>query len=277
VSFDVLVARARGLASRAALAPVGSPRVVEDLLRERATHELAILRRWGGDAVRSFELDEDRHTLRAIARGLVANIGPAQRVRAAIPTSSLPRRLIDLVANAATFADIRTVLDTHPLAEAFGASELFDVEHALARLYVANTCARDGAFAVFRSQLVDSQNVLAALLLAARGGDLARDTYFLAGGERLDRKTFVAAASSDDVRTLLARVFAGTPIAAAVFAPAPAAVEDAALAWELATQTRLRRSEPLGLAPVLWLVLRRRDETRRLRHAAWNAVLGGGA
>jgi hypothetical protein len=275
MSFDVLATRARGLASRG-LEVSGPPRVVEDLLRERAMQELAILRRWGGDAIRSFELDEDRHTLRAIARGLVANIG-AQRGRGVVPTSSLPQRLIGRCANATTFADIRAVLEDHPLAAAFDATELFDVEHDLTRLYFRSARIRDAAFITYRAQLADTANVTAALLLSARGGDLAREAHFLDGGGRLDRKTFLAAASSDAAHAELARAFAGTPIAAAIFAPAPAAVEDAALAWQLATQTRLRRRDPLGLAPVLWLVLRRREETRRLRRTAWNTVLGGAA
>jgi len=87
---------------------------------------------------------------------------------------------------------------------------------------------------------------------------------------------FLAAAAGplELTRELLARAFAGTPVARA-FGAGASALEDAALAWQLATQARLRRTDPLGLAAVLHLVLRRRDEVRRLRHAAWRLALGG--
>ena len=51
--------------------------------------------------------------------------------------------------------------------------------------------------------------------------------------------------------------------------------EDAALEQQLATQRRLRRSEPLGLAAVIHVVLGRRAAARTLRRAAWRSALGG--
>jgi len=84
-----------------------------------------------------------------------------------------------------------------------------------------------------------------------------------------------AVASPATARERLSRAFVGTPIAATLFAARPSAIEDAALAWQLATQAQLRRLEPLGLASVVWLALRRRDEARIARAAAWSAVLGG--
>ena len=68
----------------------------------------------------------------------------------------------------------------------------------------------------------------------------------------------------------LARAFAGTPLA-----DPSASIDDAALAWHLATQAALRRAEPDGLAAVIHHVLRRRAEARRLRRAAWRLALGG--
>ena len=46
-------------------------------------------------------------------------------------------------------------------------------------------------------------------------------------------------------------------------------------AWQLATQARWRRVEPLGLGPVLWLWLRMRREHAQVRLAAWRLALGG--
>ena len=278
MSFDLLAARARGLGTRSLPEAVGSPRAVEDTLRDRTSAELAVLARWDGAALVPLELDEDRRTLRALARGLVANIAPSQRVVGAVPTRTLPHRRLGALANAASFAEIRELLGAHPLAAAFDASELFAVELALARRYFARARLRDRAFAIYVAQLVDVENAQAALLLAARGGDVTQETIYLAGGKRLDRATFLAAcASLEAARERLSRAFVKTPLAAALFAPSPAAVEDAALAWHLETQAHLRRIEPLGLAPVLYFVLRRREEARRLRRAAWSAALGGAA
>lgn len=277
MTLATLAVRARGLGTRRAPEVTGPPATVEDLLCERAAQEIAILRRWGGDAVTAFELDEDRRTLRAIARGIVAGTSATRRAVGAVPTSSLPRMLLARIANAASFADVHELLGKHPLADAFEATDLFDVEHALAHAYFASVHTREPAFATYLAQLVDVENVGAALALSARGGDLAAASLFLPGGRLLDRSAFLVAAASEAAPEQLARVLAGTPLSRALFAAQPAAIEDAALAWHLATQTRLRRLEPLGLAPVLWLVLRRREEARRLRARAWAGALGGGS
>jgi plasmid stability protein len=175
-----------------------------------------------------------------------------------------------------SFAEVRELVTPHVLAEAFSAPELFEVEHALARAFFAHARSHDAALAAYLTQLVDIENAQAALALSARGGDLDADPLFLAGGNRIDRALFRAAATSPaTTHEQLARAFTGTPLATAMFAARPAAIEDAALAWQLATQIQLRRLDPLGLAPVLWLVLRRREETRRLRARAWSAALGG--
>jgi hypothetical protein len=154
----------------------------------------------------------------------------------------------------------------------------------LTRLFAARAARGplDRAMRSYLAQLIDAENAGAALLLASRGGDLSAERAFLdAGvpGPRLDRARFLAAAAGplDAACAVLAGALAGTPLAAAVFAPEPAALEDAALAWQLQTQARLRRSEPLGLAPALHAVLRRRDEARHLRRAAWRVALGGAA
>ena len=274
MSLGPLAARARGLATRTLDGTGGTPRLVEARLRDRSERELAVLARWGNNAIAPLELDEDRYTLRAIARGLVAKMPASQRIDGAIATRSLPRRMLGKLASAASFAEVATVLGDHPLAAAFGATDLFDVEAALVRRYVAAARSTDPAFVAYREQLVDVANAVTALLLAARGGDLLREPLFIAGGRLLDHASFLARSG---VREMLARRFAKTPLASAVFAPGPAAIEDAALAWQLATQRRFRLLEPLGLAPVLCLVLERRAEGRGVRRTAWRDALGGAA
>lgn len=272
---EALVVRARGLWTRRALAS-GPPSAVEELLRERMTAELAILRRWDARAIAVLELDEDRHTLRTIARGIVAGVPSARRVIGAVATASLPRAAIARLADAASFAAVHAALGDHPLAAAFLVEDLFDVEHGLARRVADLARSRDRALAEYLAGSIDVANAQAALALSLRGGELAAESLFLPRGRRVDRALFVAAAGSRDAAaSLLARAFSGTPVGAALFAGSPAAIDDAALAWQRDTQARLRRLEPLGLAAVVGLVLQRRDEARRSRAAAWGAALGG--
>jgi hypothetical protein len=272
----VLAARARGLASRHPLAVPATPRGAEQAIRVRITAELRLLARWA-EAPRCLApifLDEDRHTLRAIARGLVANAVPASRSVGAITTPTLSQRTIEAIAGARSFAEIGERLADHPLATAFAASDLFTVEHALVRCYFERARTADAAVATYLAQLADVENASTALLLSQRGGELAAGDLFLRGGRVLARDAFLAGCRDRD-RTVLARAFARTPLASAVFSSSPSAFEDAALAWQIAAQARLRRIEPLGLANVLWYVLDRRDEARHLRRAAW--TLGGAA
>ena len=84
-----------------------------------------------------------------------------------------------------------------------------------------------------------------------------------------------AAGPLDETREILATALRGTPLERAVRTSSPAAVEDATLAWQLASQRAMRRASPHGLSSVLFLVLRRREEARRLRRAAWRFALGG--
>jgi hypothetical protein len=272
----VLAARARGLASRRALVLPPTRRGTEQAIRARATAELRLLARWAEDSrcLAPIFLDEDRQTLRASARGLVANVVPASRSEGAIATPTLSHRTIAAIAGARSFTEMGALLADHPLAGAFAASDLFDVEQALVRCYFERAQTADAAVATYLAQLADVENASTALLLAQRGGDLAPANLFARSGRLLARDAFLAACRDRD-RTVLARVFARTPLASAVFSPSPSAFEDAALAWQLATQARLRRIEPLGLANVLWYVLHRRDEARQLRRGAW--TLGGAA
>lgn len=272
---EALVVRARGLSARRAVAS-GSPSAVEDMLRERATSELAILRRWDAGAIAVLELDEDRQTLRTVARGIVAGVPAARRTLGAIATASLPRAVIASLADASSFAAVHAALAEHPLAAAFLAEDLFDVEHGLARRVADLARSRDRALAEYLAASIDVANAQAALALSLRGGELPVESLFLPRGRRVDRALFVAAAGSrDTAASLLARAFDGTPVGAALFAGSPAAIDDAALAWQRDTQARLRRLEPLGLAAVVGLVLQRRDEARRARAAVWSEALGG--
>lgn len=292
--MSALVARARGLATRALPAELVAcvpcdPDGVERLLARRLASDLAILVRWAGrdrPLVDALVLDEDRRSIRGIVRGLAGNVAGARRIDGAIPTPSLPVAVLEQLARATSIADIAHVLEGvgHPLAVALAkdATDLLAIEVALARELVDRTRAarrRDSALDHYLGALVDGENAAAALLLAARGGTLEPAAMFLEGGRRLDRATFVQASGVDveRARERLARVFAGTAIASALYQAATGAIEDAILDDELATQARSRRTAPTGFAAVLHLWLVRRGEARQLRRTAWRAALGGAA
>ena len=307
-----LVARARGLAGRllseellvdverardvrslaAALRGAGittiSAPAVDATVRRTLANELALLVRWTGerngrrDTLAVIELDEDRRSLRGILRGLAAGVAPDSRLEGAIATSHLPERALTQLATAATIADLQRRLARldHPFSRALivepGAIDLVAGELALARAFAAATAStRETAARIYIAQLIDIENVAAITAFRSRGRALHVDRLFLAGGQRLARDQLIAMAKADAWREQLARTFARTPIASAIFAPA--ALEDAALTWQLTTQARLRRSDPHGLAAVLHFVLCRRREAERLRRAAWRVAFGGAA
>jgi len=302
VTPDDVVARARGLVGRVladasfgeieratdanALASAlgvadGSPDAIDRIARVRIAADLAILSRWARaypDAIAALELDEDRRSLRAIVRGLAASAGAELRLAGTVPTARLPELLLAALASAPSIEAIKSLLGVHPLAPAFDALDPIAIEVALARGFVehARRSSADRAMRVYISQVVDAENAGAALLIAARGGGLDASEMFIDGGGLVRRERFLAAArEAATSRELLSRAFAGTPLALAVLASSPAALEDATLVWQLGTQARLRRTEPHGLAAVIHVVLRRRAEARRLRRAAWGIALGG--
>jgi hypothetical protein len=287
-------------------AAIAAPAVIERAALARSRTDLATLVRWAGPAAAALALlglDEDRRTLRGVVRGLAAGAPRDRRLDSAVATATLPRAVIEAIVALPSLGEIAAFLARrdHPFAAALvigpaprrgapgaapvgAAIDLLAIELALAHAFAA--CARAasgrcaGALATHVGQILDAENAAAALLLAARGDGLAPARAFLAGGARLDRATFLAAATAppDDAPAALAAAFARTPLAEALAAARtqPAALDDAALAWQIATQARLRIAEPHGLAPVLYLVLRRRAEARRVRRAAWRVALAGG-
>lgn len=263
---------------------------VEAALARRATDELGILVRWADDRARALSVivdDEDRQSLRALLRGLVAGLPVERRLATASPTPRLTATALRDLAEQPSAAAFGAALARlrHPFAGALApvlAREpvnLLAIELALARAFAtrARRARGDRALALHVAETIDGDNAASALLLAARGRDLDAAACFEPGGHRLGRATYLAAARTDVVgaRVTLAAAFRGTPLDKAVRSSDPAALEPALLEWQLATQERLRRVDPTGLAAVLWFVLRRRREVRRIRRAAWRLALGG--
>ena len=309
---EPLVARARGLGTRllsaellaeidAAVDPApvlvraglpAHPDELDEAAHDRIARDAQILARWSdelGNApprdhrtrgpLAPLWLDEDRRSLRTIVRGLAAHASVRRRLAGTIGTPNLPPPVLATLAEQTSIGGIAHVLAAHehPYARAV-AGETLDplaIELAIARRFGELAHSRDHAMRAYVRQAIDAENIESALLIAARGKRVS--DAFVPGGELLDRATFEAACGEgiEDCRARLAEAAATTPLAAALFEAAPGAVADATLRWQLATQAKLRRIEPLGLAAVIHVVLRRRDETRRLRHAAWRSVLGG--
>jgi len=276
--FDQLV----GALARAGVTPpaVYDAETLDRTMRDRIARDHATLRRYTTD-LGPLELDEDRRSLRAIVRGLVGAVSARRRLAATIPTAGLPSSVLAALAEATNAGEIAAILVRcgHPFAPVFPRTsiDLLELELALARRFAEIARSNDRALHTYLEQLIDAENAEAALVLATRSHDLAPSSAFVAGGRRLDRATFLVAAAGpiEAARDHLSHAFAGTPLERAVLASAPAAVEDAALAWQLETQARLRRIEPLGLAAAVHVVLRRRDEARHVRRAAWRVALGG--
>ncbi|HEY5948558.1 MAG TPA: V-type ATPase subunit [Kofleriaceae bacterium] len=278
--MSALVTRARGLQAHLLdepeLDPKLSPEAVERELRRRLATDFKILARWASrDQLAVLELDEDRHSLRAIVRGLAAGVPSERRRIAAVATSRLTERVLDELAAATSIDAIARELAAidHPLHDAFETDttsiDVFAIELALAKSYAraARAHAHDRALATYLAQVIDAENATSARLLVARGGNIVPAEHFIPGGERLSLAAFTAI-TRDNIRDVLAEAFADTPLARNVD-------EDTVLAWQLATQRKLRRSDPLGLAAVVYAVLSRRFEIRRLRRAAWRSALGG--
>ncbi|MBK7078920.1 MAG: hypothetical protein IPH44_42310 [Myxococcales bacterium] len=272
---------------------LAAARALDEAATARATAELALLTRWAAARTAALAVivaDEDRRTLRGIVRGLTAAAAPTSRLRGAVATPDLPASALRELAAAATGPALAAALTqlAHPAAVALAPAlthqplEPLAVEQALAAWFAARAragahAAGDRALAEHVAQAIDAENAAAALALANRGRGLAADSAFLIGGRRVDRATFLAAARAAPAACVstLAAALVGTPLVTAVDGGAPDAIERATQAWQLATQARWRRVEPLGLGPVLWLWLRMRREHAQVRLAAWRLALGG--
>src|SRR3569623_314444 len=222
-AMTAVAARARGLVTR-----MLSVEVLADLARGA---DRAALARLG--------LGEERRSRRASVRGLAAGMATHRRLASAVATPRLPARTLEQLAAAPTLAAVAAELAdaAHPYARVIAAAalpiDLFALELALAHRFAELAAPRDGALRVYFAQLVDADNTAAALAIATRGRGLtaeAVDAAFVPGGRRVTRAVFRTACSGD-ATAVLAKALAGTPLAAALFAATPGALEGATLAW----------------------------------------------
>jgi vacuolar-type H+-ATPase subunit C/Vma6 len=249
-----------------------------------------VIERWAGpraDQLAALLDDEDRRSLRALARGAAAGIKPEARVSSLIPTATLPLRALDELSRLGDLTALAAALLAwnHPFARALTdavnrpAPDLFHIELALARAFaeraVSTARRADAAMRHFVERSIDLDNIWSLLLISEQEMDVTVDDVFLAGGAVISRGDFTRSLSSHDKANILAHLaprVAGTPLAAALD-PLAAEAEDAALRALVAEFRRLARREPLSLAPVIVFFLRQRVELRALTRLIWSVAL----
>lgn len=268
---------------------------LERAVRRVAARRFAVIARWCGparaEALAAFFEDEDRRSLRALVRGALAGIPPAERVLALLPTPALPERALSELAAAASPREVAALLATwkSPYASAIAPEtrrahpDLFALDGALGKVFAARALegARRGGREVraFAEETIDVENALAALLIAAEPAEVDAEACFVPGGKRLGRATFAAAAATRkpvEAARLLGQAFAGTPLEEAFRLAGPdlPALERAILAARIRALVRAARRDPLGAAPVLAFLLRVRAEAADIRRAIFGVALG---
>ena len=263
---------------------------LEHELRRRAAARLRVLAKWAGtrrEQLAPLFLDEDRLILRALLRGAAAGLPPEARNAGLVPTVTLPMRAINQLAAAGDVASIGAMLLAwrHP----FGAlvateatrqrPDLLHLEMALVRSFAesARGAARDGALRRYVRTRIDVANAWAALALATQRADVAPADLFVPGGALITADNLAEAVATRSCATLAAQTHARAPHSApdvALSPPAGVSAEDAVCDAMVRDARAAARRDPLGLAPVILLVLRTRAELQALHRIVWSIELG---
>ncbi|HUP05605.1 MAG TPA: V-type ATPase subunit [Caldimonas sp.] len=290
------LARAMETAGRLAvpLPPATRAADIDQAQRRTVASFVAQLERWAGPrnpVLDAFHAEQDRRSLRALMRGVVEGAAAEARLAGLLPTPSLTLPVLEELARAHSPREIATRLfvlgDVHAqVLVALTAQlpvDLLEVELALARVLAERwrQAARRGDAALRERLLagIDLANAQAALELAGPAHDFDALPLFIAGGQALDRKTFIAAAtakSRDAASAELARALPGTALVAWVRDASgnPASLEAAELSDRLSALQRRRRTDPLGSAPVQWFLARLAAQSVDIRRLCWGLALG---
>lgn len=271
----------------------GGAEALERALTRHHAGRLAILVRWltpDEGVLAPVFLALDAEAVRRIARGILGGAPPEERIQDAIPTPTLGRKELALLATTESVGALVGLLRIweHPLGAALAEEaeaprpDPFRLEAALGRglgrsLFEA-TRKGDRGLRAYAAEEIDGWNVGAALVLAGSDTEVDRRTLFVEGGSIIDADAFLDAASAPDkdrAEDVLAEAARGTPFERPLSArpSTPAAVDDRILDARIARLRGEIRRRPLGSAPVLWFVLRLRRERRALRHAIWRTSL----
>lgn len=271
------------------------PRAVESALWRVQARHMELLSRWMSpreELLSPVFAILDGRALRGIVRGIVGGVPPDVRAGDALPTPTLDRKALGLLAAADSVGSVAATLVAwdHPLGPGLteataggpGRPDLFAVEAALGRAMAeaASRGARrgDDVLRVFVEEEIDAWNAATALVLAATRPEVDFATLFIEGGRVFTEEAFLAAAGADTHSDALARLTATatgtlfeTPLAEA--GASPSAFEDRVLDARITRYADEIRVRPLSSAPVLVFVLRLRREARVVRRAAWRASL----
>ena len=276
--------------------PDAGPAALELAIARSVAERMRLLARWAApdaEALHPIFVGQDARNVRDIARGIVGALTPVQRIASAMPTPSLGRKELEVLARADSVGAVAAALVgwRHPLGSALleEASQAhpdpYRLEAALARCAAdeAAKAARRGGSRMrsFVSEDIDARNAVTAVLLAGARTEGDAADFFVEGGSSLSVDDFVRAASAPDraaAAELLTQAAAGTVLAAPLRErPAsPAALSARILSARIDELVRRGRQEPLSAVPVLLFVLRLRREARLVRRAIWGAALAGG-
>ncbi len=265
--------------------------------RRRAARELAILGHWTArrpELVAVLFDEEDRRSVRALARGAVERAPAELRIAGLVPTPALPERALAELARAPTPVAVAALLVAwrHPYGPPLATrarapqADLYALELSLGRAAAARLSAvarRAGGFlAAFIHETIDLENALGAVALASVPTELTARDAFLAGGRTLGLEAFERAVATRDPAVAadrVATVLGRGPVGAALRQHRDdlAALEDAVLRARIATLDQLARREPLGPAPLLAFALALRAQTADLHRVIWGVALGAPA
>jgi vacuolar-type H+-ATPase subunit C/Vma6 len=262
--------------------------------RRWAADELARLGRWMPDGSGIAELlfgDEDRRSVRAMARGATAGAAADLRLAGLIPTPRLPERLLRELARQSSVQSVAALLVAwqHPLgpglltAATADEPDLFAAERALttAQLAALETASKrvGSGLRAWTAETIDLENLRTALQLATRVPEDELTASLHAGGG-IPSSWIGRAASLEapDARVeALAALVPTGPVADALrrYGVDAVQIDDALLAARLAALHRRARLDPLQAVTVLRFALRLRAQVTVVRQAIWRLALGG--
>lgn len=264
---------------------------LERALARRRGERLGLVARWAGDRVPHLApvfLEEDRRSVRSLARGVLGGTPPGRRLAGLCPTPSLPAAELERLAGVREATSLAVGLEglEHPLVPPVrrlaeeAAPDLFVFELRLSRVCfeAARPSWRAGRLRRFHADSVDLENAWTVLLSDGFHGEVEPASAFLEGGEVMDAETFGAifeGRSPEDRRGALADAFeasfAGPALAddSIPLAELPRHLLDARIREE----RRVGRARPHTAAPLLEYLLRLRAEAAALRRLLWGLAL----
>ena len=252
-----------------------------------------IVARWCGrywDAVSPVLDRDDVWSVRQLVRGAWENAPVADRIRGLVPTTRLPQRTIQELAQRKTAREVVDLLVFwgHPLGRAVDdvvssdSPDPLALESALSLAYALQlkTAVKmaDRWLASYVGQLLDIQNIWTLFSLWKKVAPTTAQDLFVSGGERTTPERMTKAMSvptMEDLKAFVAKIVEGAEVGKMVEGGAfEETSEIIVMKLLLATWARIARREPLSTAVLITYSLRLRIEIHDLRAIVWGVVLG---